>query len=441
MIRKFVYVSYIVQAITVVVNFIYSLVLVHQLGSDGYGEYALFFNSLAFAVLLFGFNLPSITVFFIANRRIDPGKLLFSSLLFTFLTTLLLALLLIQSDRWNLSIHIFPGAHSKPLWIFFFAAQFLFMQVNQVLAAYLNANKVFISIGVFAMLGNILVLVFWILVVLHVIDLKASSFDTIWWVSLIVSFCISIYSVYVIRRRAIPSSFWKLISVADLRMLAGFAVIVYLCNTIQFLNYKMDIWFVNYFRTGEETGVYALALSLSQLIWILPNAISAVLLNYFRVQERESSIRLATQYARVTVWFAFLSAIGLSAVYYLALPRLYGPEFQNTFTLCIILFIGTIPFSLSIIIANLNSGIGFIRINLYATIFTFILGFILDIVLIPEYGIKGAAIAKMIIYVSGLIFQIIVGRVLYKLRWMEMFRFPSLKKSKTEKIDVSNDIR
>src|SRR5450432_1187496 len=97
LIRKYVYVSYAVQAMNVAVNFIYSLIIVRQLGASGFGEYAVFYNSLAFAVLLFGFNLPAVIVFFITNKRIDPGKLLFSSFLFTFFTTLCLALLLYQS--------------------------------------------------------------------------------------------------------------------------------------------------------------------------------------------------------------------------------------------------------------------------------------------------------------------------------------------------------
>ena len=142
---------------------------------------------------------------------------------------------------------------------------------------------------------------------------------------------------------------------------------------------------------------------------------------------------MAVHFARLTIYFSLVTAVLLSLVYYFALPSFYGPQFKETFRACLFLFLGTIPFSLSIIIANLNSGIGFVRINLYGTLFTFLLGIVLDILLIPVYGIMGAALAKVVIYVAGLVFQLIVGGVLYKLRWLSLFSFPSFSKAGVER--------
>ncbi len=426
--KKNIYASYVVQIFNIGVNFIYSLVIVHQLGASAFGEYSIFFNSIAFSVLFFGFNLPSIIIFFIANKRIEAGKILFTSLLFTIFATFCLVLLLFISGYLNIAIHIFPGGHNEPLWIFLFSAMFFLLQTNQVLQAFLNSHKIFIPIAVFSLTCNVLLLLFWISSTFNIIILPASLFNLIWWTNILINAAICIYSVYLIRNKISVSRFWNLINMAELRLVAGFALIVYVCNTLQFLNYKMDIWFIYYYSGKEEAGVYALALSLSQLIWILPNAVSGVLLNYFKVSHKRYSVLLALNYARLSIYVSFISAIVLSVIYYFALPYFYGPLFSSTFTLCLILFIGVIPFSLSIIIANLNSGIGFVKINLYATIFTFVLGGFLDFLLIPEYGMRGAAIAKAVIYISGLIFQIMAGTVLYKLPWKAMFGFPNWRK-------------
>src|SRR4051794_10157939 len=108
-IRTYVYTSYLVQAINVLVNFVYSIVIVRLLGAAGFGEYSIFNNSLAFSILLLGFNLPSVLVFFITNQRVNPGKLLFSSLLFNCVTSLLLIPFLYNADNLRIAIHIFPG--------------------------------------------------------------------------------------------------------------------------------------------------------------------------------------------------------------------------------------------------------------------------------------------------------------------------------------------
>jgi O-antigen/teichoic acid export membrane protein len=210
--------------------------------------------------------------------------------------------------------------------------------------------------------------------------------------------------------------------------MGGFALIVYLCNTIQFLNYKMDLWFINRYQGDADTGIYALALGLSQLIWVFANAVSAVLLNYYEVGKKEEAVKLALHYGSLSIYFSLAAGIILTAIYYFALPILYGNQFSRVSFLCALLFIGAIPFSLSIIIANLNSGIGFIRINLYGTVFSFLLGLVLDFWLIPVYGVEGAATAKIIVYVSAVLFHIIAGHVLYKLPWAQLFRFPNLRR-------------
>ena len=438
LLKKYIYVNYVVQIFNIGVNFATSLVIVHQLGAPAYGEYSVFFNSIAFSVLLFGFNLPSVIIFFIANKRIDAGKLLFSSLAFVALTGICLLIILFLSGYLKFAIHIFPEGNNKPLWIFFFSAMFFLLLTNQILQAFLNAHKIFIPVAVFSSICSVLVLFFLILTDFKIIAVDTVFFNIIWWVSILLNLIVSGYSVYLVRKKIVVDKFWQLINSSELRLIGSFALIVYICNTLQFLNYKMDIWFVHYYSGKENAGVYALALSLSQLIWILPNAVSAILLNYFRETQKRYSVLLALNYARLSFYASIFTAIALSIIYYFAIPYFYGPQFSNTFTLCVLLFIGVIPFSLSIIIANLNSGIGFVKINLYATVFTFVLGSILDFSLIPEYGIQGAAAAKVVVYILGLIFQMIAGYNLYKLPWQALFRFPALRMlSKPDRKDTN----
>ena len=421
--KKTIYVRYLVQILTLAVNFIYSLIIVDQLGAGGYGDYAIFYNSLAFTVLFLGFNLPSVIVFFLGNQAIDKSKLLYSCILFIVVATLFLVVFLFNSQKLGLATLIFPDGDNKVLWSFFFAAQFFLLLLNQVLNSFLNAGKIFIPVLLMGLFTNLALLIFWLLVQFDILGIRIPVFDLIWWLSIAVNLCVAGYSVYLIKTRIQLSSFGKLLNRKEINLLRDFAFIVYLCNTIQFLNYKMDLYFINEYWDNTDVGFYALALSISQLVWVLPNAISNVLLNYFQVDQKEKSIHLAVKGARVTFYFSLLCAFLLAMACYFFLPRIYGAEFYKVFQLCLILFLGTVPFSLSIILANLNSGIGFVKLNLYATLFIFLLGLILDIIIIPRYGVFGAAYVKVIISISGLVFQIIIGKRLYNLPWMSIFRF------------------
>lgn len=425
LLNKNIYLNYIVQVANTGVNFAYSLVIVRHLGAPAYGDYSIFYNAIAFSTLLLGFNLPSIIIFFIANKKLDAWKLLLTSLTVILLASILLLAMLVFSDELHLSRHIFPGAENKGLWIFFFVAMFLLLQVNQALQAYLNALRVFIPIAVFSMLCNIGLLVFWALIAAGFLHITAAPFDIIWWAAIGMNLVVLVYSaVLAIKKTALPLQ-WKLAGWQELRMIAGFAAIVYVCNTLQFLNYRMDIWFVNYYQGNADSGVYSLSLSLSQLVWVLPNAISGILLNYFSVRHRRYSILTALNYGRLCFYSSLLTTGLLSLIYYTAIPYFYGEAFRQSFTLCMILFAGVIPFSLSIILANLNSGIGFVRLNLYATVFTFVLGAVLDWFMIPSYGIIGAAWVKTGVYTAGLAFQFLAGHFYYQLPWASIFKFPN----------------
>jgi stage V sporulation protein B len=425
--KRSIYASYIVQVIAVAVNFIYTLVIVHQLGAKGYGDYSLFFNSLAFAILVLGFNLPSIIIFFTANKKVDEGKLLHSCIFFNLISSALLGLVLAWSDRIGFSHQVFPGGENKGILIFFFVAQFFLIQTSQVLTAFLNAHKIFIPAAVLSLFGNLCLLTFWVLFNAGLIQIGSDVFNLVWWVAITINLLVTAGLILLLRKNQVLPAYNGLISKADVGLLKSFILIVYLCNSIQFLNYKMDLYIINYFSLREDVGVYALALSLSQLIWVLPNAISGVLINYFRVNEKENSVELAVNYARLAFYGSLVCAAILLLVYYFALPLLYGPSFHETFRLCAILFIGTIPLSLSIIIANLNSGIGLVKLNLYATVFVFILGLVLDIIFIKLYGLTGAAMVKSFVYIAGLAFQIAYAKRFYKLSLWSLLRIPDLK--------------
>ena len=426
--NKNIYKIYIFQVLSVGINFAYSLIIVQQLGAFDYGEYSNFYNSIAFSTLLLGLNLPSVIIFFSVNKKIEPGKLLFSALLFTVSASILLAFILSLSGQLNFSVHIFPGGSNRLLWIFLFCAMFLLIQVNQLLQAFLNSQKQFVPIMIFALICNILSLLFWSFIVFKIIKIHIQSFNLIWGINITVNILVCICGFYLIRKFISVRSFFNSITLSELKAVLGFTVIVYLCNTLQFLSYRLDVWFLNFYTGKSAGGIYSLALSLSQLVLVFPNAVSAILINYFEVEKKRYSIYVALNYARICLYGGIFTALVLSMIYYFAIPFFYGDQFYKAFTISLMLLVAVIPFSLTIIIANLNAGIGFVRINLYATIFILVMVSVLDYCLIPTYGMVGAAFAKIIVSFLGLIFQIIIGHKYYELPWKSMFFFPDFKR-------------
>jgi hypothetical protein len=48
----------------------------------------------------------------------------------------------------------------------------------------------------------------------------------------------------------------SLLKTEEFIMVMKFAFIAYLCNAMQFLSYRMDFWFVDYFRGSTSLGIF-----------------------------------------------------------------------------------------------------------------------------------------------------------------------------------------
>lgn len=187
---------------------------------------------------------------------------------------------------------------------------------------------------------------------------------------------------------------------AALRTIVSFALPSYAANIIQFLNYRLDLFLVGFFRGAAEVGLYALAATIGQLIWLLSNSIASVLFPSVAGQRRsprDAALRTALV-ARYTLFASIVGATMLAFGSRLLIGTMYGPEFlQATIPLLLLLPGITVLAPASILAAHL-AGVGRPGMNLLASTVGFAATVVLDIALIPAFGMAGAAIASSVSY-------------------------------------------
>ena len=186
-----------------------------------------------------------------------------------------------------------------------------------------------------------------------------------------------------------------------------FSSIVFFTNLIQFLAYRIDYWIVNYLIGTAALGIYSQACRLSQLIWFLPQAIASVLMQTLLSMDGKSG--------EVLVWKLIKSMLPL--LFILSIPLILITKFLFTGILkdfyigwagFIILLPGSLMFCISILTASFFSAKRLIWVNLLTSSFCLIMVFILDVILIPIAGIKGAALASSLSYGFSGIFSWII---------------------------------
>jgi len=92
--------------------------------------------------------------------------------------------------------------------------------------------------------------------------------------------------VVVCQRKVRTASRLYILSGPEIKVFLSVSVVTLITNSIQFLAYRMDYWFIEYYRGVKELGWYSLSVRLVQVFWVLPALFAAIL---FPVVAKEGS--------------------------------------------------------------------------------------------------------------------------------------------------------
>lgn len=164
-----------------------------------------------------------------------------------------------------------------------------------------------------------------------------------------------------------------------------------------------DTWIIGYSRTATEVGIYNAAMPTAQMLYTLPSILLILFLptltELYAKGDREG---FKTVYKSTTKWI-FLVNIPLLAIFLIFSKELLGMLFGTNYVL------GTIPFMLlsvgffitSIFMTSerMLMAVNKTRFILGGYVTVLILNIILNLYLIPKYGINGAAITSASSYI------------------------------------------
>ncbi len=176
--------------------------------------------------------------------------------------------------------------------------------------------------------------------------------------------------------------------------------------------YKTDILLINYFRSSTETAAYQAALFPAELIWFVPAAIQgAMLQNVARhwssrdIDAINADLDSSMKYAVLSLILFGVGLLGLSKEF---LTVYFGPEYSTSVLPLQILIIGTFFYGVNRVIVPVLQATGRLRYNETVTVSALALNVILNVLLIPRFGITGAAIGTGVSYTSVVVGSLII---------------------------------
>lgn len=174
--------------------------------------------------------------------------------------------------------------------------------------------------------------------------------------------------------------------------------------------FRADVFVLNAFKGASAVGIYAIAVSMAELLQMAPNAIGSVLFPHLTASSQESRWRLVCQVTRLTTGFAFVISLALVVVGAPLITLLFGERFALAAGPLRLLIPGVLAMPLNFAISNYFSSHG--RAGLNAMVFGggFVLNMLVNLFTIPRWGPSGAALASSLTYISIAVCYVILLR-------------------------------
>jgi O-antigen/teichoic acid export membrane protein len=195
---------------------------------------------------------------------------------------------------------------------------------------------------------------------------------------------------------------------AYIREAIKFGIIPFITLLVMNLNYKVDIYMIKFFQTTEQLGLYSISVSWAERLWWLPQALGLVIFSRIPGMTGKDATELTSKSTRILLNLTVLFALVYAAFSIYFIPIIYGVAFGGS----IVPFIFLLPGVIAIVVYKLLHP-DFVARNkakysLYSFTVALVLNIVLNYILIPRLGIKGASLASTISYSVGAFMLLVI---------------------------------
>jgi O-antigen/teichoic acid export membrane protein len=393
-----------------ILGMVNQILLGRFLGVEAYGQFNLALSVVmigkAFAVFGIPGGLSRFIPFYLEKKQRNTvrGTIRFSIGFVLTTSVILAAVAFLFSDR--ISIDIFHEEKLQPV-LKYFVLGIPLVVLPGVLESIIRAFKAmkykFYIHDIGMKIVKITVFIFFILLGYELLGAIAAYFAAM-------SFVI-VASIIVIRKKLFPvREPYKRVAIA--KRLLSFSWPLGLTGLTFLFVSKTDVILLGYYLDAKDIGIYMPALVIAQLLTFVSVSFEFIFLpvvsEFFA---RESMSHLASLFKSVSKWMVLLILPML--LYVVIFPKeiirlLYGTEYTGGYQALIILVLGIAIGSSTSLAGNILVGGGHTMLNLASELIAAATNVSLNIILIPLYGILGAAIGTASSYlIRGIAFLLL----------------------------------
>jgi O-antigen/teichoic acid export membrane protein len=379
-------------------GFVTAVLMARALGEDGLGVTALYRSAVTLAFAFFSLGIGTAIVYFVGRGDQTPRQATEAGLTVTLAATVLTAFGVLIA---GLAFQHELGEKDLPYWLAIVGVPAVIQ--FRVLEGALRAQSRFGAMNVLEVFQPLT-----ILMALGVVELTSGltiENTVVAWTLALLPPVVLGYAMLGVdhwpRGLALGESLWQS---------THFGVQGQLSNLIQLLNLRLDAYLVLWLVDSAGVGIYAVSVSLSEGMWFIANSVGVVLLTSLTASDDESAARMTPLICRNTLLVTGVAAIGAAVMSPLVVPLIFGSEFDDSVLPFVWLLPGTIAAAGTKILAAYVFSRGRPLINAQVGVAVLVITVVGDVLLIPAFGVSGAAVAASLAYCIGLAYTAVYYR-------------------------------
>lgn len=407
------------RMVNLAVVFIVNILLTRLAGAAGYGVLSLLIANATIFNLLSGLGADAGITYNTASGKL-AGKKIFASIFYILLLQVFL-LLLVEITAWMITGRFFLFKTSQLEYAWLGILFFISVSLVEKYSAWLAGLYRFSWINASLLLANLL-----LLATLGYFYFTTGNKPVVFYVGVYVLFSLlqALLLILLCHGKGKQPISLEIPGKEDRKAFFTYSLFAFVINGIQFLAYRVDYWLLDHYYGDQELGLYALAVRLSQLFWVLPLLFASIILPAVAGGTLDRDAGKMHALIRTTNLVNLAAGLAIFLLAPWLLPFLFGAEYVPSVSALQILLPGVILFCYSTFLAAWFGGRNQLRVNFAGSVICLLVILILDLVLIPRFGIRGAAWASSIGYGITGIYYVVMYSTRNKLDAGTLF-FPS----------------
>lgn len=396
--------SFLTQFPVIISGIVSGVIITRLIGVEGKGIHSIFIANIQLLTLFFSLSANTGITYYLSTKEISPSKVIGFTLAIFFLLVALGGVV-VFFPLWIDKL-LFPSNYDSIIFKFYLFFSFVLTLASTFFSGIFQGFQKYKIINRIAIFNSLFNLILFFLLYLHpffhVFDNELSNVFLFSLIVLTTDVLIwLIIYIYVIK---IPPNF-NISLKEEIYPFMKYLGTGHLSNVLNFFNYRLDIWFISFYNGMEQLGLYSLAVSVSQLLLMGSNPLVYVLFPYLSSEKnKDKKLDRLAFFSRVNIFILFIAFIFMFIFGGFLIPFVYGADFDKCLEAFYIMLFSSFFLGVTKVFATYLASENKVHYNLIATILGFIITLSLNFLLIPIYGIKGAAFTSLFAYLTILIF-------------------------------------